>query len=227
MSLEPLRITGGRKFADGLAAITAFTSIAAGFTIPPLMLLLFDTSELLGETLTYLALSLLCILTFVVGQLLIGLALGHPHTGGSRRRFLRYQFGALGVGAGLGLGFAPAMFEAAAPWRIIGITTGLVIGGLSLLPFCSSRHRRLSRPPHPGTALTDGIVVDHWNGTMGFHSAPQLAVIRFADETGRARFARHLVQQHPTVLGTIGQVQFDRRRPERVLRFSMGRPDRR
>lgn len=62
---------------------------------------------------------------------------------------------------------------------------------------------------------------------MGFHSAPQLAVVRFADETGRARFARDLVQQHPTVLGTMGQVQLDRRRPARVLRFSTGGPGRR
>lgn len=228
MSLEPLRITGGRKFFDCLATITAFTSMAAGFTIPPLTLVLFDTSEPLEETLTYLALSLLCILAFmVVGQLFIGLALGHPHTGGSRRRFLRYQLAAIGVGMGLGFGLAPAMFEAAPVWWIIGITTGVLIGGASLLAFRSSRHRRRSRPPHPGIALTDGVVVDYWHGGMGSHSAPQLAVIRFADEAGRARFARHLVQQHPTVLDTIGQVQFDRRRPARVLRFSTGGPARR
>lgn len=150
MSLEPLRITGGRKFADGLAAITAFTSMAASFTIPPLTLLLFDTSEPLGETFTYLALSLLCILAFIfIGQLFVGMALGRPHTSGCRRRFLRYQLGAIGFGMGLGFGFAPAMFEATTAWWIIGITTGLVIGGVSLLPFRSSRHRRLSRPPHP------------------------------------------------------------------------------
>lgn len=227
MSLEPLRITGGRKFADGLATITAFTSMAAGFTIPPLTLLLFDTSEPLGETLTYLTLSLLCILGFVlIGQLLIGLALGRPHTGGSRLRFFRNQLGALGFGAGLGFGFAPAMFEAATPWWIIGITTGVLISGPSLLFFLGSGHRRLRRPPHPGIALAEGVVVDYWNGAMGFHSAPQLAVIRFADARGRARFVRHLVQQHPTVLGTMGQVQFDRRRPERVLRFSAGGPNR-
>lgn len=225
MSLEPLHITGGRKFADGLAAITAFTSMAASFTIPPLTLLLFAAGEPPGETLTYLALSLLCTLAFiVVGQLFIGLALGHPHTGGGRRRFLRYQLGALGVGAALGFGFAPAMLDAAAPWWIAGITTGLVIGGLSLLPFRNSRHRRLSRRPHHGIALADGVVIEHWDGAMGFHSAPQLVVIRFADETGRARFARHLVQQHPTVLGTIGQVQFDRHHPARIMRFRLGGP---
>ena len=225
MSLEPLRITGGRKFADGLATITAFTSMATGFTIPPLTLLLFDTSEPLGETVAHLALNLLCVLAFVlVGQLLIGLALGRPHTGGSRSRFFRYQLGSLGFGAGLGFGFAPAMFEAATPWWIVGITTGVLVGGLSLLVFRNSGRRPLHRPPHPGIALADGVVVDYWNGAMGYRSAPQLAVVRFADERGRARFVRHLVQRSPTDLGSMGQVQFDRRRPERVLRFTVGRP---
>ena len=49
-------------------------------------------------------------------------------------------------------------------------------------------------------------------------------VIRFADESGRARFARHVVRRSPTTLGTIGQVQYDRRRPDQVLSFTSARP---
>lgn len=117
------------------------------------------------------------------------------------------------------------MLEAATPRWIIGITTGILVGGLSLLFFPNPGHRPLPRPPHPGIALTDGALVAHWNGAMGFRSAPQLAVIRFADTTGRARLACHLVQQHPTVLGTMGQVQLNRRLLEQALRFNVGPPD--
>ncbi|MGO2038316.1 MAG: hypothetical protein ACTH2U_17730 [Brevibacterium sp.] len=223
MSLQPLRITGGTKFAAGLAGILTTTSMGAGCAITALALLTTVPSEPLSSTLLFLALALLTSGAFVaVSHLLVRAALGRHRTGGSLTRFFRYQLGALGVGGGLGLGFFPAMIGAAPIWWAVSITAGIALCGVSLLAFRRARYRILDRPPHPHIGLAEAVVVDYWSGAMPRGAAPSLTVIRFTDESGRARWVRHLVAQPPSMLGTMGQVQYDRRRPERVLRFTVG-----
>lgn len=225
MSLQPLPITGVRRLAGGSAGITATTSMAAGFTISPMTVLLAVPGEGLNANLPLFGLTLAATLAFIlIGQALIRAALGRIRTGGSLSRFFRYQLAAIGVGAGLGLCFAPAMLGAAPGWWVASIIAGVVLCLLSLLAFRSARRPILGRSPGPNIGLAEGVVVDYWSGVLPRSAAPQLATIRFVDEAGRARFARHLVQQRPTVLGTMGQVQYDRRRPHRVLRFSISGP---
>lgn len=151
-------------------------------------------------------------------------ALGRFRTGGSLSRFFRYQLAALGAGGGLGLGFLPAMIGAAPIWWVISIGAGVGLIAVSLLAFRGDPRRPLTAPTHPGIGLTEGVVVDYWSGAMPRATAPGLTVVRFADEFGRARFARHLIRRNPTTFGTMGQVQYDRCRPEKVLRFVNGRP---
>src|SRR5699024_8686786 len=112
---------------------------------------------------------------------------------------------------------------AAPGWWVASIIAGVVLCLLSLLAFRSARRPILGRSPGPNIGLAEGVVVDYWSGVLPRGSAPQLATTRFVDEAGRARFARHLVQQRPTVLGTMWRLQYDRRRPQRVLRFSISR----
>lgn len=223
MSLQPLQITGGTKFAAGLAGILTTTNMAAGCVITVLVFIPTGPGEPLSSSLLFLALAVLTAGAFIaVSHLLVRTALGRHRTGGSLTRFFRYQLGALGFGGGLGLGFLPAMIGAAPAWWVVSIAAGIALCGVSLLAFRRARYRILDRPPHSHIGLADGVVVDYWSGAMPRSSAPSLTVIRFADESGRARWARHLVQQPPSMLGTMGQVQYDRRRPERVLRFTVG-----
>lgn len=223
MSLQPLRITSGTKFAAGLAGILTATSMAAGWAVTALGFLPTGPGEPLSSTLFFLALAVLAAGAFVaVSHLLVRAALGRHRTGGSLTRFFRYQLGALGVGGGLGLGFCPAMIGADPIWWVASIAAGIALCGVSLLAFRRARYRILDRPPRSHIGLAEAVVVDYWSGAMPRGAAPSLTVIRFADESGRARWVRHLVAQPLSMLGTMGQVQYDRRRPERVLRFTVG-----
>lgn len=225
MSLEPLRISAGRKFAAGLAGILTTTSMAVGWGVTALIFIPTGPGEPLSSKLLFLALTLIVSTTFVVvSQLLMRAALGRFRTGGSLTRFFGYQVGALGVGGGLGLGFFPAMLGADPLWWVISIIAGIGLISVSLLVFRGDRRRPLTARAHPGVGLAEGVVVDYWSGAMPRSAAPSLTVIRFADESGRARFARHLVRRNPTTFGTMGQVQYERRRPDKVLRFTNGRP---
>lgn len=225
MSLEPLRISAGRKFAAGLAGILTTTSMAAGWGVTAFIFLPTSPSDPLSSKLLFLALALIASAAFVVvSHLLVRAALGRFRTGGSLSRFFRYQLAALGAGGGLGLGFLPAMIGAAPTWWVISIGAGVGLIAVSLLAFRGDPRRPLTAPTHPGIGLTEGVVVDYWSGAMPRATAPGLTVVRFADEFGRARFARHLIRRNPTTFGTMGQVQYDRCRPEKVLRFVNGRP---
>lgn len=225
MSLQPLRLTGGTKFAAGLAGILTTTSMAAGCAVTALTFLPTGPGEPLSSKLLFLALALLVSAAFVVvSQLLMRAALGRFRTRGSLTRFFGYQLGALGVGGGLGLGFLPAMLEAAPIWWILSITAGVTLIAVSLLAFRGDRRQPLTTPAHPGIGLAEGVVVDYWSGAIPGAAAPSLTVIRFADESGRPRFVRHVVRRNPTTFGTMGQVQYDRHRPDKASSFTQGRP---
>src|SRR5699024_12348771 len=109
MSLQPLPITGARRLAGGSAGITATTSMAAGFTISPMSLLLAVPGEDLNANLPLFGLALAATLAFIlIGQALIRAALGRVRTGGSLSRFASSQLAAIGVRAGRGRCFAHA-----------------------------------------------------------------------------------------------------------------------
>lgn len=222
MSLQPLPITGLRKLACGLAGIIATTSMAVGFALSPMTVLLTIPGEKLSANLPLFGITLAATLAFIlIGQVLIRAALGRFRTGGSLARFFRYQLAAIGFGAGLGLCFTPATLSAPPGWWVASIIAGVALCLLSLLAFRGTRRSVLHSPTHPNITLTEGIVVDHWWGALPQGATAQLATVRFVDESGHARFTRHLIQQSPTVLGTMGQVQYDRRFPRRVRRFSI------
>ena len=221
MSLQPLRITAGRKLAAGLAGIiTMSVTLTSGFALAALAFLPAGSGGLLSEKVLFSALAVIAALvSATISFLLVLAALGRFRTGGGLSRFFRYQLAALGAGGGLGLGFAPAMTDAAPAWWVVAITAGLGLIAVSLLAFRKARYPILDRPPYPNTALAEGSVIDHWSraGTRG----PSLTVIHFVDDKGRDRWARHLVQQDPSMPGTRGQVVYDRHRPERVRRFAV------
>ncbi|WP_210603222.1 hypothetical protein [Brevibacterium oceani] len=221
MSLQPLRISPGRKFAAGLAGIfTMSVTLTVGFLITSLTLISGDPGEPTSEKLFFIALAVLAaIISVVVCHLLMRAALGRRRTGGSLTRFFRYQLAALGCGGGLALGFLPAMTEAAPAWWLVSIAAGVGLIAVCLLAFRKARYPILDHPPHPIIGLAEGSVVDYWSGTSA--RAPSLAVIHFVDTRGRDRWVRHLVQQSPSMQGTIGQVTYDRHRPDRVLRFAV------
>jgi hypothetical protein len=223
VSLQPLRISRGCQFSAGLAAIVAVTSIFAGSATAVCSVLLAnqaDTSDPLTTKLILLSLTLVvCAVFLMAGHVLMRIALGRFRTGGSLSRFFRYQLAALGCGAGLGLGVSPAIFDAAPAWWVLGIAAGAALCAVSLLGFRSDRRTPPTRPPAPHIGLADGVVVDSWTGGSPQARAPQLTVVRFADETGRARWICHLVRRDSTTAGAMGQVQYDRRRPERILSF--------
>lgn len=223
MSLQPLSISNGRKFAAGLAGILTMVSIGSGWSITALSALLLDrddTSDPLFSKLLFLVIALASALVFViVCQLLMRAALGRIRTGGSLTRFFRYQLAALGIGGGLGLGLVPAMYGASPAGWVISITAGIALIIICLFAFRPARCPILENPPRHHIGLAAGVVVDHWLG--GSSRSPSLNVIRFTDESGRQRWARHLVRQGPSLFGTRGQVQYDRHRPERVLRFAV------
>lgn len=221
MSLQPLRISAGRKFAAGLASIFTMTvTLGAGFLTTSLTFIPGGPGESTSEKLFFIALAALAaIASAIVCHLLMRAALGRHRTGGSLTRFFRYQLAALGCGGGLALGFVPAMTEAAPAWWVLSITAGVGLIAVCLLAFRKARYPFLDHPPHPSIGLAEGRVVDYWAGASA--RAPSLAVVHFTDARGRDHWARHLVQQSPSMLGTIGQVTYDRQHPERVLRFAV------
>lgn len=222
MSLEPLHISSGRKFTAVLAAITAWINVPAGALIASGTILVVDPNEPIRATVALLAVAtIIAVICSLIGQALIRLALGTFRTGGTSTRFVRYQFAALGVGGSLGIGFSPAFFDSSPLWWALGVAAGLFAGGTSLLLFRGSARQPLSRAPHPDVTLAEGTIVEHWSRSLGGFVPPGLSVVRYCDERGRARFVRHLRRQHHTGLGAIGQVQIDRRQPERVLHFSL------
>lgn len=221
MSLQPLHITAGRKLAAGLAGIiTMSVTLTSGFAIAALALLPAGPGGLLSEKTLFSAIAVIVAIASVTASFLLVLAaLGRFRTGGSLSRFFRYQLAALGSGGGLGLGFAPAMTDAAPVWWVVAIAAGLGLVAVSLLAFRKARYPILDRPPHPHVALAEGRVIDY--SAQAQSRGPTLTVVHFVDDRGRERWARHLVQQDPSLRGTVGQVVYDRHRPERVRRFAV------
>lgn len=186
------------------------------------VILLFDPSEPADETIALLAISLIIVLICTVaGQALIRLGLGRFRTGGTSTQFARYQLAAFGVGASLGIGFSPALFDSPPLAWVLGVAAGVIVCVLSLLLFRGSTRRPLDRPPHPDIILAEGTVIESWDRSLHGLNPPHLTVVCYADGLGRTRFVRHLRQQRHTGLGAIGQVQFDHRRPEKALRFTV------
>lgn len=221
MSLQPLRITAGRKLAAGLAGIiTMSVTLTTGFAVALFTFLPAGYGGQLTEKLFFLALAIVvAIFSVAFSHALMRAALGRIRTGGSLSRFFRYQLAALGCGGGLGLGFVPAATDAATAWWVVSLATGAGLIAVSLLAFRKARYPILDRPPYPNAALTEGSVIDYWSGSSA--RAPSLTVVHFVDNNGRDRWARHLVQQDPSMRGTVGQVVYDRQRPERVRRFAV------
>ena len=221
MSLQPLRITAGRKFAAGLAGIfTMSATMTSGFAVSIFTFLPIGPADPLSQKLLFGTLAVIvAAISIAVSFLLVRVALGRIRTGGSLSRVFRYQLAALGAGAGLGLGFVPAMAEAAPVWWVVSITAGLGLIAVSLLAFRKARYPILSRPPQPHIGLAEGRVIDNWSN--GQSRGPSLTVVHFVDDKGRERWVRHLVQQSPSLRGTVGQVVYDRRRPEKVRRFAV------
>lgn len=221
MSLQPLRITAGRKLAAGIAGIiTMSATLTSGFAIMLFVFLPTGVGGELTEKLFFLALATItAIFSVIFSHALMRAALGRIRTGGGLTRFFRYQLAALGCGGGLGLGFVPAATDAATAWWVVSIATGAGLIAVSLLAFRRARYPILDRPPCPNAALAEGSVIDYWSGSSA--RAPSLAVVHFVDNKGRDRWARHLVQQDPSLRGTIGQVIYDRHRPERIQRFAV------
>lgn len=220
MSVQPLRITVGRKLAAAIAGLVTFLSIGAGWAIVFLILFPLDPGESAFERVIHLTAGLgITLIVVAVCHLLMRAALGRFRTGGSLPRFFRYQLAALGVGGALGLGFAPGTSDAAPLWWIASIAAAVALIIVSLLPFRKARHPILDRPPRPTTALAEGRVIDYWDGSQ--FRAPKLTAVHFVDAKGRDRGIRHLFQQDPSMRGTVGQVIYDRLRPERVRRFTV------
>ncbi|WP_167199061.1 hypothetical protein [Brevibacterium pigmentatum] len=232
MSLQRLEISAWARLSAKLAGVFTLTSVCPGALVAALVFLPLDFRESATERFTYLTASLISTaVLIVVCQRLIRGSLGRFRTSSSLTRFLRYQLGALGCGAGLGIGFLPVILETApspdhatpAQW-VSSICAGLGLLVVSLLTFRGDRRSPLTAPAHPSMSLTEGIVVDYWSDKLPSGATPSLAVIRFADESGRARSARHLVRRSTTTLGTMGRAQYDLRRPDKVLGFTSGRP---
>lgn len=222
MSLQPLHLGIGAKFAAVLAAIMTWMNVLEGALLIIFVILLFDPSEPAGETIVFLAMSLIIVLICTIaGQVVIRLGLGRFRTGGTSTRFARYQLAAFGVGVSLGIGFSPALFDSPPLVWILGVAAGVIVCGLSLLLFRGSTRRPLDRRPRPDIILAEGTVIESWDRSLHGLNPPHLTVVCYGDELGRTRFVRHLHQQRHTGLGAIGQVQFDRRRPEKALRFTV------
>src|SRR5699024_3423922 len=121
MSLQPLRITAGRRLAAGLAGIiTMSATLTSRFALAALAFLPARSAGLLREKCPYNLLAVIVALVFAtISFLLLLAALGRFCTGGSLSRFFRYRRAALGAGGGLGLCFAPAMPDAAPAWWVI------------------------------------------------------------------------------------------------------------
>src|SRR5699024_1138361 len=128
MSLHPLPITGARRLAGGSAGTTATTSSAAGFTIsPPSLPLAAHGEDVTANLPPFAPAAAATLASILVGHALIRAALGRVRTGGSLSRFFRYQLAAIGVGAGLGLCFTPAMLGAAPGWWAASIIAGVML----------------------------------------------------------------------------------------------------
>lgn len=163
MSLQPLRITAGRRLAAGLAGIiTMSATLTSGFALAALAFLPAGSEGLLREKFLFSALAVIvALVSATISFLLVLATLGRFCTGGSLSRFFRYQLAALGAGGGLGLGFAPAMTDAAPVWWVIAIAAALGLIAVSLLAFRKARYPILERPPHSGIGLAEGRVVDY------------------------------------------------------------------
>ena len=85
MSLQPLRITAGRKLAAGLAGITTMSAtLASGFAIAVLSFLPADPGGLLSEKVVFSALAVIvALVSAAISFLLVLAALGRFRTGGS------------------------------------------------------------------------------------------------------------------------------------------------
>ena len=129
MSLQPLHITAGRKLAAGLAGIiTMSATLTSGFAIAVLSFLPAGPGGLLSEKVVFSALAVIAALvSAAISFLLVLAALGRFRTGGSLSRFFRYQLAALGAGGGLGLGFVPAMTDAAPIWWVVAIIRTILV----------------------------------------------------------------------------------------------------
>lgn len=170
MSLQPLRITAGRRLAAGLAGIiTMSATLTSGFALAALAFLPAGSEGLLSEKFLFSALAVIvALVSATISFLLVLAALGRFCTGGSLSRFFRYQLAALGAGGGLGLGFAPAMTDAAPVWWVIAIAAALGLIAVSLLAFRKARYPILERPPHSGIGLAEGRVVDYSSAPLPF-----------------------------------------------------------
>ena len=91
MSLEPLRITGGTKFAAGLASIVTWSvTLPSGFATSAMIFLPIGPADPLSQKLLFGTLALVvAIISVAVSFLLVRAALGRFRTGGSLSRFFR------------------------------------------------------------------------------------------------------------------------------------------
>lgn len=217
MSLEPLQITAGRRFASVFAGFTQLGTLMGGAIIA---LSLPTLTEAPGQALTAVFLVMFEVAVLVpavlLGQIFVRAALGKYRTRGSVAHYSRIQGAVFGVGLAVGTGLSAFAHSAQTLTKVALVALAVVILGLSVMLPLASRRRELAAPPHPDISLVPGRVVDHW---LPIHSsrmgAMELSVISYPDEQGNERFVRHLYQQSFTVLGVVGQMQVHRRRPNR------------
>lgn len=223
MSLEPLRISAGSKFAAVCATIGLVLLAVIGFCTGFLFVLLLDPLGRESSTPIELAVGLLlAIVVAAIGQVLILAALGRFRTRGGPGRYARYQLLAFGIGIAISTALYPLFMEKGVAWWLVCIAGAIVVAASSLLLLLPARYRPLEHPPHPKVLLVPATVIHHWNPIAANGPAPpQFSVIRYRDEQGRERFARHLYRQALTARGVVGQAQIERSRQDRVLRFSV------
>jgi hypothetical protein len=228
MPSETLHIGIGTKFAAAFATfITVFANPTAGLVLsaditlslapeihPPDSPSPIAVLVILGISLT----------VVILGQVFINLALGPRRTRGSAARFLRYQLGSLGIGAGCGLCIISVTLGSNRVVGAAGVGAGALIFGVSLLAFKSSRARPRARTQRPNTVVAEAEVIELWSGHFLRLPNPQMAVIRFTDNEERGRFVRHIVRQRSTETGANGMVEIDRRRPTRAPHFIVEPP---
>src|SRR5699024_3080181 len=176
-SLQPLRITAGRRLAAGLAGIiTMSATLTSGFALVALAFLPAGSEGLLSEKFLFSALAVVvALVSATISFLLVLAALGRFCTGGSLSPFCRYPLAALGAGAARGLGVAPAITAARPVWWVIAFAAAPGLIAASLLAFRPARYPILERPPHSGIGLAEGRVVDYSSAPQA--RAPSLAVV--------------------------------------------------
>ncbi|MGO1768559.1 MAG: hypothetical protein ACTHZX_01290 [Microbacterium sp.] len=216
----PARIGWRPKLLTTLAGFESYClTMPAGVLTAAYVALLLDPAERARGAIWWLILALVVALVGVaLGQLLIVAALGRRRTGGCAARFGRYQLGALGAGAAIGVGFSPGIVGAGALAWVPAISGAVALMAVSLLAFRPSRRRLPPDPPPAGTAVVPGMVVDHWWGVPRANG-PQLSLVEYADEWGRVHRAMHILQDGFAGIGVTGLVWIRRDRPDRPLRF--------